>query len=37
MRWMGHVACVGEMRNAYIFWLESLKGRGIDASIILKK
>jgi hypothetical protein len=27
MRWMGHVACMGEMRNAYSIWLENLKGR----------
>jgi hypothetical protein len=25
IRWAGHVACMGEMRNAYRIWLESLK------------
>jgi hypothetical protein len=27
MRWAKHVARIGATRNAYIFWLESLKGR----------
>jgi hypothetical protein len=27
MRWTGHVASMGEMRNAYKFWLGNLKGR----------
>jgi hypothetical protein len=27
MRWAGHVALIGEMRNAYKFWSENLKGR----------
>jgi hypothetical protein len=27
MRWAGHATCVGEMRNAYKFWLEGLKER----------
>jgi hypothetical protein len=26
MRWVGRVACIGGMRNAYKFWLENLKG-----------
>jgi hypothetical protein len=25
-RWGGHVACMGEMRNAHKFWSENLKG-----------
>jgi hypothetical protein len=25
MRWVGHVACMEEKRNAYRFWLENLK------------
>jgi hypothetical protein len=39
---VGHVACLGEVRNAYKILLESLKGRdhsedtGIDRRIILK-
>jgi hypothetical protein len=38
----GHVARVGEMRNAYNFWLENLTGRdhsedlGVDERIILE-
>jgi hypothetical protein len=28
MRWVGHVAHMGEMRNAYKIWLEDLTGRG---------
>jgi hypothetical protein len=41
MRWIGHIACMGGMRNAYKFWLGNLKGRdhaedlGIDGRIIL--
>jgi hypothetical protein len=27
IRWMGHVGCLGEMRNATQFWSENLKGR----------
>jgi hypothetical protein len=27
-RWVGHVACIGEMRNAN-FWFESLRGRDL--------
>jgi hypothetical protein len=26
--WARHVVCMGEIRNAYKLWLESLKGRG---------
>jgi hypothetical protein len=43
MRWVGHVVCMGEMRNIYTtFWLERLKGRdhledvSTDERIILK-
>jgi hypothetical protein len=42
MRWEGHVACLGKMRNNAVFWLESLMGRdhvedmGIDGRIILE-
>jgi hypothetical protein len=42
MRWVGHVAHMGEMRNAYKIWLENLKGRdhledlGVDGRIILE-
>jgi hypothetical protein len=25
MRWVGHVACMGEMRNAYIIWVKNMK------------
>jgi hypothetical protein len=41
-RGMGHVARMGEMRNAYKFQLEYLKGRdhfedlGLDGKIILE-
>jgi hypothetical protein len=28
MRWMGHVACLGEMGNVYRIWLTNLKGGG---------
>jgi hypothetical protein len=27
MRWEGHVARTGEMRNAYNIWQDNLKGR----------
>jgi hypothetical protein len=27
MRWVGHVAYIGEVRNMYKFWLQSLKAR----------
>jgi hypothetical protein len=27
MRWVGHIACIGEMINEYKFWSEKLKGR----------
>jgi hypothetical protein len=36
----GHIACMGNMRNAYNIWLEILKGRdhsedlGVDGRII---
>jgi hypothetical protein len=42
MRWAGHVARTGEMRNAEIFWSENLKVRdyleylGKDGRIILE-
>jgi len=42
MRWGGHVAHTGEMRNAYKFWSENLKGRdhledlSTDGKIILE-
>jgi len=43
MRCIGHVACIGEIRNVYkIFWSENLKGRdhsedlGTDYKIILE-
>jgi hypothetical protein len=42
MRWPGHVARMGNMRNAYKFLLESLTGRdhaedlGVDGRIVLK-
>jgi hypothetical protein len=42
MRWTGSVECMGDMRNASIFWLENLKGRdhsedlGVDSRIILE-
>jgi hypothetical protein len=42
IRWEIHVARMGEMRNASIFWLENLMGRykskdlGIDGKIILE-
>jgi hypothetical protein len=26
MRWTGHVACIGDMRNAYKIWSENLVG-----------
>jgi hypothetical protein len=40
MGWKGHVAHVGEMRNAYKFWSENVKGKyhledlgyGLDSS-----
>jgi hypothetical protein len=38
----GHIACVGEMKNAYNFWSEYLKGSyysedlGVDVRIILE-
>jgi hypothetical protein len=40
MRWVGHVASIGDMRNAYIFLLENVKGKdhsenlGIDGKIL---
>jgi hypothetical protein len=43
MRWMGHVACAGEMRYAYRILVENLKGRphledlGIDGMVVLKR
>jgi hypothetical protein len=42
MRWAGHVEHMGEMRNAYKFWMESLEGKvnfeglGIDERILAK-
>jgi hypothetical protein len=41
-RWERHVARIGEIRNAYIFWLENLKGidhskdLGVNGKIILE-
>jgi hypothetical protein len=43
MEWTGHIARMGEMRNAYKIWSECLKGRdrsedlGADRRIILKR
>jgi hypothetical protein len=42
MRWAGHVASVGKMRNMYSILVGSLKGRdhsediGVDGKIILE-
>jgi hypothetical protein len=42
MRWIGHLASMGEKRKAYKFYLENLEGRddvsdlGVDVEIILK-
>jgi hypothetical protein len=42
VRWKGHAACVGEMRNAYKILVGKLEGRdhseelGVDTRIILK-
>jgi hypothetical protein len=42
MRWVGHVAHMGEMRNVYVTLVGSLKGRdhaedlGVDGKIILE-
>jgi hypothetical protein len=41
MRSAGHVACRGELRNAYKVWSENLKGRpfgrpGVEGRIILE-
>jgi hypothetical protein len=42
MRWVGRVACMGEMRNVYKFWLENMNGRdhledvGVDGKILLE-
>jgi hypothetical protein len=27
IKWMGHVACMEQMRNVYKIWSENLKGR----------
>jgi hypothetical protein len=27
IRWVDHVARMGQMKNSYIFWFENLKGR----------
>jgi hypothetical protein len=41
IRWVGHVACLGEMRNAK-FFLQNLKGKyhfeqlGVDRRIVLE-
>jgi hypothetical protein len=42
MRWAGQVEHIGEMKNAYIFRLENIKGKqhlgdvGVDEKIILE-
>jgi hypothetical protein len=42
MRWVGHVACIGEMRNAYRILIEKSKGKNhledpsVDGRIIVK-
>jgi hypothetical protein len=42
IRWAGHVARMGEMKNAFTYFVESLKGRyrledlGVGGRIILK-
>jgi hypothetical protein len=42
MKWAGHVACMGEMRNTSKILLENLKGKhhsedlGVDGKIILQ-
>jgi hypothetical protein len=43
MRWAGHVACMGQMRNAHKIFVEYLKGRdhfedlSIHGKIILQR
>jgi hypothetical protein len=43
LRWVGHVACMGEMRNAYRVLVEKPEGRrplgrrSLDVRIILKR
>jgi hypothetical protein len=42
MKWVEHVARMGEMRNAYNIFVENLKGRdhsediGVDGTMILE-
>jgi len=42
MRWVGHVTCMADKRNAYSFWSENLKGRhhsedrAVDGKIMLE-
>jgi len=42
MRWIGHVACMGEMRNAFNIFVVKPEGKrplediGVDGKIILK-
>jgi len=42
MRWSGHVACLGEMKNAYEILVKNLKGGGhledvgLDEKMILQ-
>jgi len=43
MKWAGHAACAGDMRNAYKILVGNLKGRdhleylGVDGKIILEQ
>jgi len=42
LRWVQHVACIGEIWKAYKIWAENLKGRdcsqdpGIDFKVLLE-
>jgi hypothetical protein len=42
MRWAGHIACMGGVRNAYNVLVENLKGEeyledlGVDRKVILE-
>ena len=42
LRWAGHVARMGEMKNTYTFWLRKSEGEeqfedlGVDGMVILK-